>query len=90
MYAIRSYYGLAAIHGFTLIEVMIVVAIVAILSAVALPSYNDYVTRGRIPDATRITSYNVCYTKLLRTELGYLLQSSILMRRDGCVKQSVQ
>lgn len=43
---------LAAIHGFTLIEVMIVVAIVAILSAVALPSYNDYVTRGRIPDAT--------------------------------------
>ncbi len=39
-------------HGFTLIEVMIVVAIVAILSAVALPAYSDYVTRGRIPDAT--------------------------------------
>lgn len=38
--------------GFTLIEVMIVVAIVAILSAVALPAYSDYVTRGRIPQAT--------------------------------------
>jgi type IV pilus assembly protein PilE len=39
-------------RGFTLIEVMIVVAIVAILSAVAMPAYSDYITRGRIPDAT--------------------------------------
>jgi type IV pilus assembly protein PilE len=31
---------------------MITVAIVAILAALALPSYNDYVTRGRIPEAT--------------------------------------
>jgi type IV pilus assembly protein PilE len=39
-------------HGFTLIEIMIVVAMVAILSAIAVPAYTDYVTRGRIPDAT--------------------------------------
>lgn len=38
--------------GFTLIEVMIVVAIVAILAALALPAYTDYVRRGRIPEAT--------------------------------------
>jgi type IV pilus assembly protein PilE len=38
--------------GFTLIEVMITVAIVAILAAIALPSYQDYVLRGHIPEAT--------------------------------------
>ncbi len=39
-------------QGFTLIEVMVVVAIVAILSAIALPAYTNYVLRGRIPEAT--------------------------------------
>jgi type IV pilus assembly protein PilE len=39
-------------HGFTLIEVMVTVAIIAILSAIAMPAYRDYVTRGRIPEAT--------------------------------------
>lgn len=37
--------------GFTLVEVMIVVAIVAILSAVAYPSYTEYVRRGQRAEA---------------------------------------
>ncbi len=37
--------------GFTLIELMIVVAIVAILSAVAMPAYSDYLRRGELPEA---------------------------------------
>lgn len=37
--------------GFTLIELMIAVAIIAILVGVALPSYRDYIRRGQLPEA---------------------------------------
>lgn len=45
-------YSLNRANGFTLIELMITVAIVAILAAVALPSYNSYVARSKIAEAT--------------------------------------
>jgi len=38
-------------RGFTLIELMITVVIIAVLSAIALPSYTDYVTRSKLAEA---------------------------------------
>jgi type IV pilus assembly protein PilE len=40
-----------AARGFTLVEIMVTVAIVGILTAVALPSYRDYVVRARLTEA---------------------------------------
>jgi prepilin-type N-terminal cleavage/methylation domain-containing protein len=38
-------------QGFTIIELMIVVVVIAVLSAIALPSYTDYITRSKIAEA---------------------------------------
>lgn len=63
-------------QGFTLIEMMIVIAIVAILAAVAIPMYQTYIVRAKITEALNAASSTKTYVSIHHAESGQLPNTS--------------
>lgn len=64
-------------QGFTLIELMITVAVVAILSAIALPSYTNYIARGKITDGlASLADYRIRMEQYFQDNRNYGAASS--------------
>lgn len=81
-------------HGFTLLEIMVVVSIIGLLAAFALPAYQDYSSKTQISIAYQeISSLKMPADLLLisnngtsqATDLGWIAGSSPLMSQDPSV-----
>jgi type IV pilus assembly protein PilE len=64
-------------YGFTLVELLITVAVVGILTSIALPSYTRYVARGKITDAmAALADYSVKMEQYFQDNRNYGVANS--------------
>jgi type IV pilus assembly protein PilE len=71
--------------GFTLIELMITVAVIGILLKVALPAYTDYVKRGKLVEGTSVLSdARVKMEQYFQDNRTYAPSSVALTAANGC------
>ncbi|MFA0709662.1 prepilin-type N-terminal cleavage/methylation domain-containing protein, partial [Vibrio sp. 10N.222.48.A3] len=64
--------------GFTLIELMIVVAIIGVLSAIAIPAYKDYVSKSELSSGLATMRALITPAELIHQEKGVIVQATAL------------
>ncbi|MEW5010602.1 MAG: pilin [Cycloclasticus sp.] len=74
--------------GFTLIELMIVVAIIGILAALAIPAYTDYTIKAKVSEAASLSGAVKTATEVYFSENGTLPDGSSVASSDLGVSDS--